>query len=238
MLRAPPRRATKLDRRLIPKGRFLILRPLFFLLLASGIAIGASGMGSPVFCGQALAQTPVPPADVGRASPAAPDDGTAKGNANTGGPADAGKASPAADSSLGKPVADPSGVSEGNDLSKPSPLKHRKKQTAGEAAKTMPQYNKVTVKLTYNNKVLVPRGADVKITIQDVGAAFETQTQKTKTDAPPYTVVLKIPLDAKLPLKASAVLTSAIGHQFSAGFEIKQENLTNSSPIAVTLNQQ
>lgn len=90
---------------------------------------------------------------------------------------------------------------------------------------------KVTVQFTYDSRILVPHGADLKVTIQGT----PPQTLKTKHDGPPYTAILKVRPDATFPLKASAVLASSIGHQFAADFEIKQENL-NGTPLDVTLN--
>jgi hypothetical protein len=104
----------------------------------------------------------------------------------------------------------------------------------GGSAQTMPPGDKVTVKFTYNTKILVPKGSDLKVSVQGPAGA-NTQSFKTKNDAPPYTAVLKLPPDAKFPLKASAVLASTIGHQFTADFEIKQEN-AKGSQLAVTMN--
>ena len=161
---------------------------------------------SPVF-----AQAPRPPEAVGEstdsAAPAASDK-----TPDTTAPAAAPAGSAAGDTSQGK-------------VPQKHSMKHGEQKTPA---------HKVTVQFTYNSRVLVPRGADLKVTILGAGNPT-TQSFKTRNDAPPYTETLRLPPDANFPLKASVTLTSKIGHQFTANFEIKAENLTG-APIDVTMD--
>lgn len=185
------------------------------MFLRSAYAFGALAMAtfltagiSPVF-----AQAPRPPEAVGDSTaPAAPT--TADKNPDT--------TAPAAANAPSSPA--PAETSQSKASQKHS-MKHGEQNTAS---------HKVTVQFTYNSRVLVPRGADLKVTILGAGNPT-TQAFKTRNDAPPYTETLKIPPDAGFPLKASVTLTSRIGHQFTADFEIKPENLKG-APIDVTMD--
>jgi hypothetical protein len=190
-------------------------------LFVAALAIAISTVSVVSITEIASAQTPVPAAATN--SESAPEQGVP--SEQPGAPASvAPGAAPAAapDTSTEKAAA------EAPSKSTMKPVKH------GGPAQTMPPGDKVTVKFTYNTKILVPKGSDLKVSVQGPGGA-NTQTFKTKNDAPPYTAVLRLPPDAKFPLKASAVLASTIGHQFTADFEIKQEN-AKGSQIAVTMN--
>lgn len=205
------------------------MRPLFVVALAVAI----STVPVVLTLEQASAQTPVPPAAVGTnsesAAAPAPEQGapsekpgapasTAPGNAPAAAP----------DNPSEKDTSTEKAATQAPSKSTMKPVKH------GGPAQTMPPGDKVTVKFTYNSKILVPKGSDLKVQVQGPGGA-NTQTFKTKNDAPPYTAVVRLPPDAKFPLQASAVLASTIGHQFTADFEIKQEN-AKGGQIAVTMN--
>lgn len=92
----------------------------------------------------------------------------------------------------------------------------------------------VTIKFTYDSKVRVPKGSELRIVIGG-SPALKTLVLKTKSDAPPYTVIVKIPSRATPPLQATANLKSSIGHQFIASFELSADAIKSGKPVLITL---
>ncbi|MDF0519030.1 hypothetical protein P0R31_17485 [Bradyrhizobium yuanmingense] len=74
----------------------------------------------------------------------------------------------------------------------------------------------LNLELTYSQRILVPRGSDLAIKIQDAaGRNIFAKAVKTTQDAPPYVVTVPMKSSVAYPLTIDANLASKLGHHFN-----------------------
>jgi hypothetical protein len=93
----------------------------------------------------------------------------------------------------------------------------------------------LTLELTYSQRVLVPRGSLLAVQVSDAKSQpVFTRNIKTKTDAPPYTVVVPVKGSAVFPLTVKASLQSPVGHKFSRTVELAKSEQP-SAPVEIKM---
>ena len=76
--------------------------------------------------------------------------------------------------------------------------------------------NSLNLELTYSQRILVPRGSDLAIKIQDAtGKSIFAKAVKTTQEAPPYIVTVPMKGSVAYPLTIDANLASKLGHHFN-----------------------
>ncbi len=94
----------------------------------------------------------------------------------------------------------------------------------------------IRVELNYAQRVLVPRGSELRIVVRDAkDNRIFFDNIKTKTDAPPYMLEIPFGPSATFPLKVDASLKSVIGHKFSQRFQL-QRVATATPPVKVLMH--
>jgi hypothetical protein len=99
--------------------------------------------------------------------------------------------------------------------------------------------NAVKLHLTYSERLLVPKGSEIGLTVRDANGtqiyAVKTATQR---DAPPY--LLEVPIKSRIayPLKVDASLTSRIGHRFSESTEISESDASGRNAVEIRLQKE
>jgi uncharacterized lipoprotein YbaY len=82
------------------------------------------------------------------------------------------------------------------------------------------------LELTYSQRILVPRGSDLTIKIQDAtGKRIFAQAVKTTEDAPPYFVTVAMKTPVAYPLTIDANLASKLGHQFNENITLAESDV-------------
>ncbi len=95
------------------------------------------------------------------------------------------------------------------------------------------------LQLTYSEKVLVPRGSKIEVSVHDAsGKPVASIKTKTKHDAPPYVLEIPVRSAPTYPLKVDAELTSRIGHRFTESTEIEADATQNQTPVEIHLQKQ
>jgi hypothetical protein len=93
--------------------------------------------------------------------------------------------------------------------------------------------------LTYSEKILVPKGSELKINVQDsTGQTIFSNKIKTDHDAPPYRVEVPLRKDISYPLIVDAELLSKIGHRFSEHVNIVRSGLQGANTVTIRLQKQ
>src|ERR1700755_1384105 len=83
--------------------------------------------------------------------------------------------------------------------------------------------NSLNLELTYSQRILVPRGSDLAIKIQDAtGKSIFAKAVKTTHDAPPYIVMVPVKTPVAYPLTIDANLASKLGHQFNENITLAE----------------
>ncbi|WP_420737768.1 hypothetical protein [Bradyrhizobium japonicum] len=92
--------------------------------------------------------------------------------------------------------------------------------------------------LTYSEKLSVPRGSDITVTITDAKGHKVTQlNSSTKQDGPPYLLKIPIKKTTAYPLTLDAELVSRIGHRFSERTTIDESSVRGDAPIEIHLQK-
>ena len=94
------------------------------------------------------------------------------------------------------------------------------------------------LELIYLERILVPKGSQLKVHIEDADGrvAFDT-TMTTEHDAPPYIVPIRICGGATFPLKIDTVLESRFGPRFSQSTALDQLAGNQSRNVKITLKR-
>jgi hypothetical protein len=112
------------------------------------------------------------------------------------------------------------------------------KTPAGAPAGGAPHLARIVIAFSYDNKLRVPKGSDLRVLIKNAhGADVFQRSVKTTHDAPPYTVAVNLALNGA-PFKGSARLSSLVGHRFGAEFEIGEADLRAHRLGPITMNQE
>jgi hypothetical protein len=90
--------------------------------------------------------------------------------------------------------------------------------------------------LTYSEKLAVPRGSVITVTITDAkGHKVTKLNSSTKQDGPPYLLEIPIKKTTAYPLTLDAELVSRIGHRFSERTTINESSVRGDAPIEIHL---
>jgi hypothetical protein len=94
------------------------------------------------------------------------------------------------------------------------------------------------IRFTYSEKLTVPRGSNISVTITDAKGQKVTQlNSSTKQDDPPYLLEVPIKKTTAYPLTLDAELVSRIGHRFSERTTIDESSLRGDVPIEIRLQK-
>ncbi|MDF0519025.1 hypothetical protein P0R31_17460 [Bradyrhizobium yuanmingense] len=94
------------------------------------------------------------------------------------------------------------------------------------------------IRVTYSEKLSVPRGSDITVTITDAkGHKVSKSHNSTKQDGPPYLLEIPIKKITAYPLTLDAELVSRIGHRFSERTTIAESSLRGDAPIEIHLQK-
>lgn len=94
------------------------------------------------------------------------------------------------------------------------------------------------IRFTYSEKLTVPRGSDITVTLTDANGHKLSQLHSaTKQDGPPYQLEIPIKRTTAYPLTLDAELVSRIGHRFSERTTIDESSLRGDAPIEIHLQK-
>ncbi|WP_370101257.1 hypothetical protein [Bradyrhizobium yuanmingense] len=94
------------------------------------------------------------------------------------------------------------------------------------------------IRVTYSEKLSVPRGSDITVTITDANGHKVSQSHNsTKQDGPPYLLEIPIKKIMAYPVTLDAELISRIGHRFSERTTIDESSLRGDAPIEIHLQK-
>jgi hypothetical protein len=113
-----------------------------------------------------------------------------------------------------------------------------KTDTAPQGPKDHGLRRSFKIQLTYSEKLAVPPGSNLSVTITDAGGHKVTELKSvTKKDSPPY--LLEIPIKKRMayPLTLDAELASRIGHRFSERTTIDERSVQGDAPIEIHLQK-
>ena len=134
----------------------------------------------------------------------------------------------------GEQLATPTDHADGNHEGGPQP----QADTAPKGPTDHGLRSSFKIQLTYSEKLLVPRGSNVAVTITDAKGHKVTQlNSSTKQDAPPYLIEIPIKKTLAYPLTLDAELVSRIGHRFSERTTIDESSVQADAPIEIHLQK-
>lgn len=86
--------------------------------------------------------------------------------------------------------------------------------------------NSLNLELTYSQRILVPRGSDLAIKVQDAtGRSIFAKAVKTTQEAPPYSVTVPMKTSVAYPLTIGASLASKLGHHFNENVTLSESEV-------------
>jgi hypothetical protein len=134
----------------------------------------------------------------------------------------------------GEPLATPADQPAGNSDQGTHPKTDATPQ--GSTNRRLPSSFKV--RFTYSEKLAVPRGSKLTVTISDGKGHKVTQlSSSTKQDNPPYLLEIPIKKAKAYPLTLDAELISRIGHRFSKRITLDESSSLGDVPIEVNLQK-